>query len=110
MLKLFKRTKPIKVKFNEYGQPIGKSAATLSNFLGLIARNGQITPLSHKDWRQVPSTDKNFMWNIVQVELLIFIPIPILLFDICQYTYLIFDAEKVQNSRRRKKMDYDVYW
>lgn len=67
LLKLFKRTSPKPIKLNEFGQPIGKAAATLSNFLGLMARNGQIIPLSYKDWRVVPNTTKDIMWMIVQV-------------------------------------------
>lgn len=67
MLKLFKRSSLKTVELNEYGQPIGEVAATLSSFLGLIARNGQLAPLDYKDWRLVPSTLKNTMWMVVLV-------------------------------------------
>ncbi len=102
LLKLFKRTKPVKIKFNEYGQPIRKSASTLSNFLGLIAKNGQITPLSHKDWSLVPNTDKNLMWNIVQVWLLIFMQIPFILFVICQHVSNLWCRESLKFQKAEK--------
>nr|CAD1824785.1 unnamed protein product [Ananas comosus var. bracteatus] len=66
LLKLFKRTSPKPIKLNDFGQPIGKAATTLSNFLGLMARNGQIISLSYKDWRVVPNTTKDIMWMIVK--------------------------------------------
>lgn len=65
------------MKFNKYGQPIGKTATTLSNFLGLIARNGRVTPLQYKDWRMVPTSTKDTIWLIVQVTILNFFQIKI---------------------------------
>ncbi|XP_020090590.1 uncharacterized protein LOC109711781 isoform X1 [Ananas comosus] len=71
LLKIFKRESPKSVKFNKYGQPIGKTATTLSNFLGLIARNGRVTSLQYKDWRMVPATIKDTIWLIVQKKFII---------------------------------------
>ena len=57
----------IDVSINRFGQPIGREAAKLSSFLGTIARNGYIAPLTYVSWKAVPYAAKEDMWQIVQV-------------------------------------------
>ncbi|KAM3714771.1 hypothetical protein ACJW31_01G359000 [Castanea mollissima] len=56
----------IDVSINRFGQPIGREAAKLSSFMGTIARNGYIAPLTYVSWRAVPDAAKEDMWLIVQ--------------------------------------------
>ncbi|XP_075515331.1 uncharacterized protein LOC142549970 [Primulina tabacum] len=42
------------VTFNERGQPYGEMQPTLANFVGTIARNGNVLPLDFSDWRKMP--------------------------------------------------------
>nr|XP_029119885.1 uncharacterized protein LOC105043294 isoform X2 [Elaeis guineensis] len=56
----------IRVAFNNLGQPIGRKAAKLSNFLGTIARDGHLAPLNFIDWRAVPDGSKEKMWQLVE--------------------------------------------
>nr|XP_016449706.1 PREDICTED: uncharacterized protein LOC107774628 isoform X1 [Nicotiana tabacum]XP_016449707.1 PREDICTED: uncharacterized protein LOC107774628 isoform X1 [Nicotiana tabacum] len=50
------------VEFNDLSQAIRPDAARLSSKLGVIARNGILAPLNHKDWRLVPKLYKNRIW------------------------------------------------
>lgn len=53
------------VKFNDRGQPYGDLQATLANFVGTIARNGNVLPLHFLDWRKMPRTRLNDAWKLV---------------------------------------------
>ncbi|KAK9286630.1 hypothetical protein L1049_015030 [Liquidambar formosana] len=55
----------ISVPTNKLGQPIGRLAPKLSNFLGTIARNGHVAPLTYVDWRGMPDASKEKMWQLV---------------------------------------------
>uniref|UniRef100_A0A7N2MU87 Uncharacterized protein n=1 Tax=Quercus lobata TaxID=97700 RepID=A0A7N2MU87_QUELO len=50
----------------KFGQPIGREAAKLSSFMGTIAQNGYIAPLTYVSWRAVPDAAKEDMWQIFQ--------------------------------------------
>uniref|UniRef100_A0A5B7BPA4 Bromo domain-containing protein n=1 Tax=Davidia involucrata TaxID=16924 RepID=A0A5B7BPA4_DAVIN len=58
--------KCISIATNELGQPIGPEAPKLTNFLGTIARNGHIAPLTYVHWRALPDANKENMWQQVQ--------------------------------------------
>ncbi|XP_042396376.1 uncharacterized protein LOC121986473 [Zingiber officinale] len=53
------------VRFNERGQPYGEMQPTLSNFVGMIARNGNLLPLSFLDWRKIPKNRLDLAWGYV---------------------------------------------
>lgn len=57
----------IPVLLNASGEPVGKEAGTLSTFLGALARDGILAPLTHQDWRRVPEKNKDVMYHIVKV-------------------------------------------
>jgi hypothetical protein len=57
----------IPVSLNTSGEPVGKEASTLNNFLSAIARDGILAPLIYQDWRRVPEKNKDIMWRIVKV-------------------------------------------
>ncbi|KAM7263802.1 hypothetical protein ACFE04_001485 [Oxalis oulophora] len=56
----------IRVEVNANGIPIGKEGSTLTRFLGIIARKGDLAPLDYFDWRDLPKTMKDHMWRIVE--------------------------------------------
>lgn len=58
----------IPVSLNTSGEPVGKEAGTLSNFLCAIARDGVLAPLTYHDWRRVPEKNKNIIWRIVKLK------------------------------------------
>jgi len=58
----------IPVSLNASGLPIGKEAATLSSFLGTLARDGILAPLSHLGWKSVPEKNKDVMRHIVKLK------------------------------------------
>ena len=58
----------IPVSLNASGVPIGKEAATLSAFLGTLARDGILAPLAYLNWRCVPENNKDVMCHIVKVH------------------------------------------
>ncbi|XP_031482957.1 uncharacterized protein LOC116252671 [Nymphaea colorata] len=62
---LLPKGEKIKVMNNELGQAIGNNANKLSSFMGTIARNGCIAPLTYKDWRMMPQIYKDKMWNCI---------------------------------------------
>jgi len=64
----------IRVSFNDLGQPIGDEARTLSSFLGQIARDGTVAPLTYTDWRFFPEKNKKAIMHLVNVS----IPVPLL--------------------------------
>eukprot|EP00268_Persea_americana_P048413 TRINITY_DN5113_c1_g1_i2.p1 TRINITY_DN5113_c1_g1~~TRINITY_DN5113_c1_g1_i2.p1 ORF type:complete len:427 (+),score=59.74 TRINITY_DN5113_c1_g1_i2:167-1447(+) len=58
----------IVIEYNEYNQPIGQSERLLSSYLGIIARDGQKTPINYADWRRIPAEMKEEMWEVVQLK------------------------------------------
>ncbi|KAF3793616.1 hypothetical protein EJ110_NYTH08102 [Nymphaea thermarum] len=62
---LLPKGEKIKVTNNGLGQAIGNNANKLSSFMGTIARNGCIAPLTYKDWRMMPQIYKDKMWNCI---------------------------------------------
>ncbi|KAK1323187.1 hypothetical protein QJS10_CPA02g00558 [Acorus calamus] len=56
----------IPVSMNEFGQAVGPNAARLISFMGTIARDGHMVPLTYVDWRRVPDELKEAMWNIIK--------------------------------------------
>ncbi|KAH0712458.1 hypothetical protein KY289_008417 [Solanum tuberosum] len=50
------------IELNEHGQVIGSEGTRLSSKLGVLAQNGILAPLNHKDWRLVPSMYKDRIW------------------------------------------------
>lgn len=58
----------IPVSLNTSDEPIGKEAATLSAFLGALARDGILAPLAYHDWRRVPEKNKDVMCHIVKLK------------------------------------------
>ncbi|XP_027157749.1 uncharacterized protein LOC113759381 isoform X1 [Coffea eugenioides] len=65
-LKLLVEGMRISVTTNELGQPVGPEASKLVSFLGTLARNGNLAPLTYVDWRAVPEESKENMWEEVQ--------------------------------------------
>ncbi|KAF8731785.1 hypothetical protein HU200_015723 [Digitaria exilis] len=61
----------IRVSFNDLGQPIGDEARTLSNFLGQIARDGTLAPLTYTDWRFFPEKNKQAMMCLVNLKFIL---------------------------------------
>ncbi|KAG6470166.1 hypothetical protein ZIOFF_071223 [Zingiber officinale] len=53
------------VKFNERGQPYGDLQPTLANYIGTVALNGVVLPLSFLDWRKMPTNHLNDAWKLV---------------------------------------------
>lgn len=54
-----------RVRLNKTGQPIGKRANAIKSFIGTIARNGRLFPLTFKDWRALPEIAKEDAWKEV---------------------------------------------
>ncbi|XP_060172748.1 uncharacterized protein LOC132603631 isoform X1 [Lycium barbarum] len=54
------------VELNDRGQVIGPEAARLHSKLGVIARNGILAPLNHRDWRLVPDMYKDIIWSDIK--------------------------------------------
>ncbi|XP_010261524.1 PREDICTED: uncharacterized protein LOC104600335 isoform X2 [Nelumbo nucifera] len=58
----------ISVAINKYKQPIGFGGRKLTTFLGTIARDGRIAPLTYLDWRAMPLKRKENMWQLVMAK------------------------------------------
>ncbi|GKV32151.1 hypothetical protein SLEP1_g40776 [Rubroshorea leprosula] len=58
----------IVVPINKLGQPIGPESSKLTSFLGIIARNGHMAPLTYVQWRHMPDSYKEKMWQHVQTK------------------------------------------
>ncbi|KAH1122887.1 hypothetical protein J1N35_006047 [Gossypium stocksii] len=56
------------VRINKFGQPVGPNSSKLSSFLGTVARNGHRAPLNFIDWRAMPDSYKDDMWEYVQTK------------------------------------------
>lgn len=54
------------VELNDLGQPIGPEGCRLSSKLGVLARNGILAPLNHKDWRLLPDLYQNKIWTDIK--------------------------------------------
>ncbi|KAK6777589.1 hypothetical protein RDI58_024307 [Solanum bulbocastanum] len=50
------------IELNEHGQDIGSEGTRLSSKHGVLAQNGILAPLNHKDLRLVPSIYKDRIW------------------------------------------------
>lgn len=46
---------------------VGDNAKAFSSQLGILAKDGNKLPLSYTDWRALPDTDKDLVWNEVKV-------------------------------------------
>ncbi|XP_059298561.1 uncharacterized protein LOC132051487 [Lycium ferocissimum] len=60
--KLGKEDGNLHIELNGFDQVIGPEATRLSSKLGVLARNGRLAPLNHKDWRPVPDMYKDIIW------------------------------------------------
>ncbi|XP_073101890.1 uncharacterized protein [Elaeis guineensis] len=58
----------IVVKFNDRGQPVDEKGRVLASFLGIMARNGALTPLNFSDWRTFPKEGKSKLLAFVKAE------------------------------------------
>ncbi|KAK9125627.1 hypothetical protein Scep_014473 [Stephania cephalantha] len=56
----------LKLQFNDFMQPIGKTSIKFSTQLGIMARNGSLVPLTYESWNDVPEENKNAIWREVQ--------------------------------------------
>jgi len=54
------------VKLNVLGQPVGTYRATLSNYLGTLARNAHLAPLTLTSWKGLKE-HWDGMWKIILV-------------------------------------------
>lgn len=56
------------VSLNNSGLPIGKNAAMFITFLGTLARDGMLAPLTYQSWKSIPKENKNVLWHIVKLK------------------------------------------
>ncbi|XP_020088912.1 uncharacterized protein LOC109710609 [Ananas comosus] len=61
----------ITVNFNTRWQPIGNEGRVLASFLGIMARNANLTPLHIPDWRAFPKKEKKRLFKLVESKFLI---------------------------------------
>ncbi|KAK9269839.1 hypothetical protein L1049_025412 [Liquidambar formosana] len=59
-------TQRIHVSFNKHEQPDGPNVSNCTNFLGTIARNGRMAPLTYIDWKALPKPCKDDMWIAIR--------------------------------------------
>ncbi|MBA0760353.1 hypothetical protein Gotri_023102 [Gossypium trilobum] len=57
------------VRINKFGQPVGPNSSKLSSFLGTVARNGHRAPLNFIDWRALPDSYKDDMWEYTKFDI-----------------------------------------
>lgn len=67
-LKLLTTVGRISVAINELGEPVGDNAPKLTSFLGLMARDGNLAPLTLANWSKISNENKEKMWQIVQLR------------------------------------------
>jgi hypothetical protein len=72
------KTVRIPVSLNTSGLPVGENATMLINFLGVLARDAVLAPLTYISWKSIPTENKSVMWHIVKVCI-----INIVLFPAC---------------------------
>ena len=58
--------KKIKIRYNELGEPIGDTRATLQSYIGMVARN--MIPIDIPSWPEVDTELKEKLWLDVQVK------------------------------------------
>nr|XP_033509638.1 uncharacterized protein LOC117274462 [Nicotiana tomentosiformis] len=63
--------KTIDVSFNNRNQDIGKEGRQLANFLGIIARTPELTPLHIDDWRNFDNEEKKKLVDFVKKKFFI---------------------------------------
>nr|XP_043637518.1 uncharacterized protein LOC122608477 [Erigeron canadensis] len=92
----------IKVFTNEKGQPVGPEAFQLTKFLGHIARDGNLAPLSFSGWSKMPEVMKENLWQKVLTR-----------FDIdpCSRSWVLMSLESKWKSFRSllKTTRYDTH-
>nr|CAD1838660.1 unnamed protein product [Ananas comosus var. bracteatus] len=54
------------VDFNKRWQAIGNEGRVLASFLGIVARNANLTPLHIPDWRSFPMKEKKNILKLVK--------------------------------------------
>lgn len=59
--------KKIAITLNKRNQPITKTAKKLADFLGTLARNGDLMPINSLDWRLVKKERKEELLEIIKV-------------------------------------------
>jgi hypothetical protein len=69
--KLWNTKGRIYIATNNVGQPIGSEVPKLSNFLGTIARDGLMAPLTFINWKSMPESTKDKMWRQVEMKFII---------------------------------------
>ncbi|KAK4425467.1 hypothetical protein Salat_1740700 [Sesamum alatum] len=52
--------------FPSRSQYVADDSVELETYLGVLARNNQLAPLTFKDWRVVPSNLKELMWSEIE--------------------------------------------
>ena len=57
----------IQVRLNILGQPIGQYRAALSSYLGTLARNAHISPLTYTTWRKLKDNWED-IWQTVKLS------------------------------------------
>ncbi|MQL87112.1 hypothetical protein Taro_019646, partial [Colocasia esculenta] len=57
--------KRIQVRINELGQPIGEGGHSLKLFLGTVARFSDKLPIDKENWKAVPTTCKDDVWEYI---------------------------------------------
>ena len=63
----------MKVGQNEVGQPIGKEAAVMANFIGITARNSSVLPINYESWHHMPNAKKNQAVDLIKVIILFYV-------------------------------------
>ncbi|SPT19658.1 unnamed protein product [Triticum aestivum] len=58
----------VPVSLNTLGLPIGENANMLIYFLGALARDGILAPLTYISWKNIPKENKDVMWHIVKLK------------------------------------------
>ncbi|KAK5845228.1 hypothetical protein PVK06_001390 [Gossypium arboreum] len=49
----------VKVSRNTHGQPVGSEARLLADYLGILARNGNMLPINYESWHHMSDSNKN---------------------------------------------------
>ncbi|KAF8407330.1 hypothetical protein HHK36_006457 [Tetracentron sinense] len=57
-----------KLKFNEFGQPIGENVTLLAGLCGVVDRNPNFSPLQVDKWFQIPDHSKERMRRHIQTQ------------------------------------------
>ena len=60
----------IEVQFDSKGRPIGKEAAQLQSYVGVLAR--EKVKITYDNWKKVPSNVKEMIWESVNVSSIIY--------------------------------------